>query len=123
MPHDQNLVWLSSFLFLFVATQKVTVLNVTCLWLIGIGSGTALGAAIINPGDTSNQTAANKAIQVKAEEDRNRLRVLRQKKRRGEALDPSQQAELETLEKVPKSYSGFASIRQMLMDVISDDTE
>ncbi|HTD17575.1 MAG TPA: hypothetical protein VK673_20490 [Chthoniobacterales bacterium] len=29
-------VVVSSFLFLFVATQKVTVLNVTCLWLIGI---------------------------------------------------------------------------------------
>jgi hypothetical protein len=116
-------VVVSSFLFLFVATQKVTVLNVTCLWLIGIGSGTALGAAIINPGDTSNQIAANKAIQVKAEEDRNRLRVLWQKKRRGETLDPAQQTELETLEKVPKSYSGFASLRQLLMDVISDDTE
>lgn len=116
-------VVVSSFLFLFVATQKVTVLNVTCLWLIGIGSGTALGAAIINPGDTSNQIAANKAIQVKAEEDRNRLRLLRQKKRRGETLDPAQQTELETLEKVPKSYSGFASLRQLLMDVISDDAE
>ncbi|MBV8485598.1 MAG: hypothetical protein JO077_22345 [Verrucomicrobia bacterium] len=116
-------VVVSSFLFLFVATQKVTVLNVTCLWLIGIGSGTALGAAIITPGDTNNQIAANKAIQIKAEEDRNRFRVLRQKKRRGETLDPGQQAELETLEKVPKSYSGFASLRQLLMDVISDDTE
>jgi len=116
-------VVVSSFLFLFVATQKVTVLNVTCLWLIGIGSGTALGAAIIAPGDTSNQIAANKAIQVKAEEERNRLRVLRQKKRRGETLDPAQQTELETLAKVPKSYSGFASLRQLLMDVISDDTE
>ena len=116
-------VVVSSFLFLFVATQKVTVLNVTCLWLIGIGSGTALGAAIINPGDTNNQIAANKAIQLKAEEDRNRLRVLRQKKRRGETLDPAQQTELETLGKVPKSYSGFASLRQLLLDVISDDTE
>jgi len=116
-------VVVSSFLFLFVATQKVTVLNVTCLWLIGIGSGTALGAAIITPGDTSNQIAANKAMQVKAEEDRNRLRVLQQKKRRGETLDPGQLAELETLEKVPKSYSGFASLRQLLIDVISDDTE
>src|SRR6201987_1653312 len=102
MPHDQNLVWLSSFLFLFVATQKVTVLNVTCLWLIGIGSGTALGAAIITPGDTSNQIAANKAIQLKAEEDRNRLRVLQQKRRRGETLDQAQQADLTTLENVPK---------------------
>jgi hypothetical protein len=116
-------VVVSSFLFLFVATQKVTVLNVTCLWLIGIGSGTALGAAIINPGDNNNQTATNKAIQLKAEEDRNRLRVLRQKKRRGETLNPAEQTELETLEKVPKSYSGFTSLRQMLMDVISDDTE
>ena len=116
-------VVVSSFLFLFVATQKVTVLNVTCLWLIGIGSGTALGAAIITPGDTNNQIGANKAIQLKAEEDRNRLRLLRQKKRRGETLDPGQLAELETLEKVPKSYSGFASLRQLLIDVISDDTE
>jgi len=116
-------VVVSSFLFLFVATQKVTVLNVTCLWLIGIGSGTALGAAIITPGDTNNQIGANKAIQVKAEEDRNRLRLLRQKKRRGETLDSVQLAELETLEKVPKSYSGFASLRQLLIDVISDDAE
>ena len=59
-------VVVSSFLFLFVATQKVTVLNVTCLWLIGIGSGTALGAAIITPGDTNNQIATNKAIQFKS---------------------------------------------------------
>ena len=80
-------------------------------------------AAIITPGDTNNQIAVNKAIQLKAEEDRNRLRVLRQKKRRGETLDSAQQTELETLEKVPKSYSGFASLRQLLMDVISDDTE
>jgi hypothetical protein len=116
-------VVVSSFLFLFVATQKVTVLNSTCLWLIGIGSGTALGAAIITPGDTSNQIAANKAIQLKAEEDRNRLRVLQQKRRRGETLDQAQQADLTTLENVPKSYSGFTSLRQMLMDVISDDTE
>ena len=116
-------VVVSSFLFLFVATQKVTVLNVTCLWLIGIGSGTALGAAIITPGDTNNQIAANKELQLKAEEDRNRLRVLRQKKRRGETLDSAQLTELETLEKVPKSYSGFGSLRQLLMDVISDDTE
>jgi hypothetical protein len=116
-------VVVSSFLFLFVATQKVTVLNSTCLWLIGIGSGTALGAAIITPGDTNNQIAANKAIQSKAEEDRKRLWVLQQKKRRGETLDQAQQADLTTLEKVPKSYSGFASLRQLLMDVISDDTE
>lgn len=116
-------VVVSSFLFLFVATQKVTVLNVTCLWLIGIGSGTALGAAIITPGDTNNQIAANKAIQSKAAEDRKRLGGLLQKKRRGEKLDPEQQTELETLEKVPQSYTGFASLRQMLMDVISDDTE
>ena len=116
-------VVVSSFLFLFVATQKVTVLNVTCLWLIGIGSGTALGAAIITPGDTNNQISANKAIQLKAEEDRKRLRALQQKKRRGETLEAAQQAELETLEKVPRSYSGFTSLRQMLMDVISDDTE
>jgi hypothetical protein len=27
------------------------------------------------------------------------------------------------LEKVPRSYSGFTSVRQMLMDVISDDSE
>jgi hypothetical protein len=116
-------VVVSSFLFLFVATQKVTVLNVTCLWLIGIGSGTALGAAIITPGDTNNRISANKAIQLKAEEDRNRLRALQQKKRRGETLDAAQQAELETLAKVPRSYSGFTSLRQLLMDVISDDTE
>jgi hypothetical protein len=117
-------VVVSSFLFLFVATQKVTVLNVTCLWLIGIGSGTALGAAIITPGDTTNnQISANKAIQLKAEEDRKRLHALQEKKRRGETLEPAQQTELDTLEKVPRSFSGFASLRQMLMDVISDDTE
>jgi hypothetical protein len=116
-------VVVSSFLFLFVATQKVTVLNVTCLWLIGIGSGTALGAAIITPGGTNNQISANKAIQLKAQNDRAMLRTLQQKRRRGETLDQTQQAELQTLEKLPPSYRGFASLRQMLMDVISDDTE
>jgi hypothetical protein len=116
-------VVVSSFLFLFVATQKVTVLNVTCLWLIGIGSGTALGAAIITPGNANNQMATNKTIQLKAEDDRNRLTILLQKKRRGQTLSSDEQAELETLEKVPKSYSGFASLRQLLIDVISDDAE
>ncbi len=38
---------IGSFLFLFISLNKVPVLNNTCLWLIGIGAGTALGAAVI----------------------------------------------------------------------------
>ena len=37
----------ATFLFLWVVTGNIYVLNQTCLWLIGIGSGTALGAAVI----------------------------------------------------------------------------
>ncbi|WP_395740937.1 hypothetical protein [Prosthecobacter sp.] len=36
-----------SFLFLYISLSKIPKLNDTCLWLIGIGAGTALGAAVI----------------------------------------------------------------------------
>lgn len=38
-------------LFLWLATGTWHILNETCLWLIGIGSGTALGSAIISEAD------------------------------------------------------------------------
>ena len=38
-------------LFLWLATGTWHILNETCLWLIGIGSGTALGSAIISESD------------------------------------------------------------------------
>ena len=38
-------------LFLWLATGTWHILNDTCLWLIGIGSGTALGSAIISESD------------------------------------------------------------------------
>jgi hypothetical protein len=38
-------------LFLWLATGTWHILNDTCLWLIGIGSGTALGAAVISEAD------------------------------------------------------------------------
>jgi hypothetical protein len=120
-------VVVSSFLFLFVATQKVTVLNTTCLWLIGIGSGTALGAAIITPstdGNASAQIARNKQAQSQAEAARATLKDLVKKQRSVNPLSDSEQQLLATLKvNLPKSYSGFSSLRQMLMDVISDDTE
>jgi hypothetical protein len=46
---------LGSFAFLWAATGKITTLNDTCLWLIGIGSGTALGAAVIAAGRNAKQ--------------------------------------------------------------------
>jgi hypothetical protein len=55
-------VVIASFLFLFVATQKVTVLNTTCLWLIGIGSGTALAAAGISGDKPSNARSGKKVF-------------------------------------------------------------
>ena len=117
----------SSFLFLFVATQKVTVLNVTCLWLIGIGSGTALGAAIITPStdpNGGNQAAENKKIQAEVANERLRLRDLEDKAKQG-ALDPARQQALNDLRQkdLPREYTGFFSLRQMLMDLISDDVE
>jgi hypothetical protein len=117
----------SSFLFLFVATQKVTVLNVTCLWLIGIGSGTALGAAIITPSsdpNSANQAAENKKIQAEVADQRSQLRDLEDKAKQG-PLDPARQQDLNDLRQknLPKEYTGFFSLRQMLMDLISDDTE
>jgi hypothetical protein len=39
-----------SYIFLFLATGKLSILNNTSLALIGIGSGTALGAAVIGSG-------------------------------------------------------------------------
>ena len=120
-------VVVSSFLFLFVATQKVTVLNTTCLWLIGIGSGTALGAAIITPPGGENapkQIAKNKQDQIEAETARATIKDLIKKQQRGTELSASEKEQLTTLmAKTPKSYSGFTSLRQMLLDVISDDTE
>lgn len=116
----------SSFLFLFVATQKVTVLNVTCLWLIGIGSGTALGAAIITPStdpNAANQSAENKRTQADVANERSRLRDLQNKARRN-PLALNEKQELDELQKkLPREYRGFFSLRQMLMDLISDDTE
>jgi hypothetical protein len=43
------IIWAS--LFLWIATDTWHILNDTCLWLIGIGSGTALGSAIIGSSD------------------------------------------------------------------------
>jgi len=39
-----------SYIFLFLATGKLSILNTTSLALIGIGSGTALGSAVIGSG-------------------------------------------------------------------------
>ena len=39
-------------LFLWLSTGTWHILNETCLWLIGIGSGTALGSAIISESDS-----------------------------------------------------------------------
>ena len=100
----------SSFLFLFVATQKVTVLNVTCLWLIGIGSGTALGAAIINPfvdPNANNQAAENRKIQANVAQDRSRLHDLENKVKEGN-LGTAEQQELADLshKDLPSEYPG-----------------
>jgi hypothetical protein len=45
------IIWAS--LFLWLATSTWHILNDTCLWLIGIGSGTALGSAVISQADAS----------------------------------------------------------------------
>jgi hypothetical protein len=42
-------------LFLWLATGTWHILNETCLWLIGIGSGTALGSAIISESDPKKE--------------------------------------------------------------------
>jgi hypothetical protein len=42
-------------LFLWIATGQLHILNETCLWLIGIGSGTALGSAIIAQSDVEGK--------------------------------------------------------------------
>lgn len=47
------LVIVGTSLFLWIATGQLHVLNETCLWLIGIGSGTALGSAVIAEGEQS----------------------------------------------------------------------
>src|SRR2546423_1388430 len=45
------IIWAS--LFLWLATGTWHILNDTCLWLIGIGSGTALGSAVISEADVA----------------------------------------------------------------------
>jgi hypothetical protein len=47
-------------LFLWLATGTWHILNDTCLWLIGIGSGTALGSAIISEPDPKKKEAVPK---------------------------------------------------------------
>ncbi len=47
------LVIICASLFLWIATGTWHILNETCLWLIGIGSGTALGSAIISETDAA----------------------------------------------------------------------
>jgi hypothetical protein len=49
------LIVVGAFLFLWLTQKTMPTLNDTCLWLIGIGSATALGAAAI--GDTSTAAA------------------------------------------------------------------
>lgn len=54
LAKSQMAVWffliITSFLFLWAVTKQIGTLNDTCLVLIGIGSGTALGAAVIAAG-------------------------------------------------------------------------
>jgi len=54
------LVIIGASLFLWIATGSWHILNDTCLWLIGIGSGTALGAAIISEADSSKAATLEK---------------------------------------------------------------
>jgi hypothetical protein len=54
------LVIIAASLFLWIATGTWHILNDTCLWLIGIGSGTALGAAIISEADPSKAATPEK---------------------------------------------------------------
>ena len=49
-------------LFLWLATGTWHILNETCLWLIGIGSGTALGSAIISEGDPAKAESAKNPL-------------------------------------------------------------
>jgi hypothetical protein len=51
------LVIIGASLFLWIATGTWHILNDTCLWLIGIGSGTALGAAIISGHDPAKDSS------------------------------------------------------------------
>jgi hypothetical protein len=51
-------IWAS--LFLWLATGSWHILNDTCLWLIGIGSGTALGSAIISEADPAKGELSKK---------------------------------------------------------------
>lgn len=59
LAKSQMAMWffliLGAFAFLWAATGRLTTLNDTCLWLIGIGSGTALGAAVIAVGHDLSQ--------------------------------------------------------------------
>ena len=48
------LVIVGASLFLWIATGQLHILNETCLWLIGIGSGTALGSAVISESESPN---------------------------------------------------------------------
>jgi hypothetical protein len=51
------LVIIGASLFLWIATGTWHILNDTCLWLIGIGSGTALGSAIIGSRDSDKASS------------------------------------------------------------------
>ncbi|HWX17653.1 MAG TPA: hypothetical protein VNY07_13795 [Chthoniobacterales bacterium] len=51
------LVIVGASLFLWIATDAWHILNDTCLWLIGIGSGTALGSAVIAATDSTKAAA------------------------------------------------------------------
>jgi hypothetical protein len=57
-------------------------------------------------------------------DQRSQLRDLEDKAKQG-PLDPARQQDLNDLRQknLPKEYTGFFSLRQMLMDLISDDTE
>lgn len=52
------IIWAS--LFLWLATGSWHILNDTCLWLIGIGSGTALGSAIISETDPAKSAVSKR---------------------------------------------------------------
>src|SRR5262249_14407958 len=53
------LVIVGASLFLWIATGAWHILNDTCLWLIGIGSGTALGSALIGSKDRTAKATAD----------------------------------------------------------------
>jgi hypothetical protein len=51
------IIWAS--LFLWIATGSWHILNDTCLWLMGIGSGTALGSALISANPKTAESNGN----------------------------------------------------------------